>query len=174
MYNSVTPLKQKSIQLNKLFLQIAPQPYWLSSIKALAWITRHGGIAPRFCCRVMHNRWLESFLGVATLPGAWHDRVCARTCCPVSVSMLWLGEAASVIYSFCLCVAACTVVWADLSEIYFACCWGVRSNSSALSCLSAQTPCSFLHLLFFSNFSCCCCFCYFSTFVFMFLQIFFF
>ena len=54
---------------------------------------------------------------VATLPGAWHYRVCARTGRP-GVSILWLGEVESLICNFYISVAAHKIVRADLSLIY--------------------------------------------------------
>ena len=35
-----------------------------------------------------------------------------------SVNVLWLGEIASLICSFCLSVLICTIAWADLSQRY--------------------------------------------------------
>ena len=54
---------------------------------------------------------------VATLPGAWCYRVSAGTGWP-GVSILWLGEMESLICTFYLSVAACRIVWADLSLKY--------------------------------------------------------
>ena len=51
---------------------------------------------------------------VATLPGAWRERVSAGTGWP-GVSILWLGEMESLIYNFCLSVAARNIVWLDPS-----------------------------------------------------------
>ena len=47
---------------------------------------------------------------MATLPGAGTGQP--------SISILWLGEVESVIYSFYLSVAACAIVWADPSLRY--------------------------------------------------------
>ena len=46
---------------------------------------------------------------VATLPGAWHYRVSAGTDRP-GVSILWLGEAESLMCNFYLSVAAREIV----------------------------------------------------------------
>ena len=54
---------------------------------------------------------------VATLPGAWRYRVSAGAGRPW-VSIQWLGEVESGICNFCLSVAACKIVWADLSLKY--------------------------------------------------------
>ena len=54
---------------------------------------------------------------MATLPGAWHYRVSAGTGRP-GVSILWLNEVESLVYSFCLSVAASKIVWADPSLRY--------------------------------------------------------
>ena len=54
---------------------------------------------------------------LATLPGAWRYRVSAGTGRP-SVSILWLGEAESLISNLYLRVAARTFVWADPSLRY--------------------------------------------------------
>ena len=54
---------------------------------------------------------------IAALPGAWYYRVSTGTGQP-GVSILWLGEMESLICSFCLSVAAHTLVWADPSLKY--------------------------------------------------------
>ena len=54
---------------------------------------------------------------MATLPGAWQYRVSAETGLP-GVSILWLGEVESLVCNFYLSVAACKIVWADLSLRY--------------------------------------------------------
>ena len=48
---------------------------------------------------------------VAILPNAWR----------LGISILWLGEIASLIYNFYLSAAACTFVYAD-----FACFWDAK------------------------------------------------
>ena len=69
-----------------------------------------------------HTNDLKICALVATLLGAWFDRVSATTGWP-GVSILWLGEIASLICSFCLKMSNCLsrsvcgiywVVWADL------------------------------------------------------------
>ena len=52
---------------------------------------------------------------VATLPGSWHHWVNIGTSW-LGVNILWQVEIASLICSFCLSVAACTIVRADLSR----------------------------------------------------------
>ena len=64
-----------------------------------------------------HTSDLRIGIPVAAAPGIWHYRVCAGTGWLV-VSILWLGEMKSLIYNFYLSVAACTIVWADLSLRY--------------------------------------------------------
>ena len=64
-----------------------------------------------------HTSDLNTGTPVATLPGAWRYRVSAGTGRP-GVSMLWLGEVESLICSFYLSVAACTIVRADPSLRY--------------------------------------------------------
>ena len=59
---------------------------------------------------------------MATLPGAWHDRVSPGTGRP-SVSKLWLGEVESLICNFYLSVAARKIVCANLSLRYTIACW---------------------------------------------------
>ena len=54
---------------------------------------------------------------VDTLAHAWRYRVSTETSWP-GVSILWLGEIASLVCYFCLSVAACTCVWADPSLRY--------------------------------------------------------
>ena len=54
---------------------------------------------------------------MATLRGAWRYRVSAGTGRP-GVSILWLGEAESLICNFYLSVAARKIVWADPSLRY--------------------------------------------------------
>ena len=54
---------------------------------------------------------------VATLPGAWHYRVCAGTG-RSGVSILRLGEVESFICNFCLSVAVRKLVCADPSMRY--------------------------------------------------------
>ena len=49
---------------------------------------------------------------MATLPGAWRDRVSTGTGWP-GVSILWLGEMKFFICKLCLSVAARAIVWAD-------------------------------------------------------------
>ena len=61
-----------------------------------------------------HTSDLKIDTPVASLPGAWRDRVSAGTGRPV-VSMLWLGELESLICSFYRSVAARKIVWADPS-----------------------------------------------------------
>ena len=46
------------------------------------------------------------------------------------VSILWLGEIESLICSFCLSVAAHTIVCADLSLDAQACCWDVKQPTN--------------------------------------------
>ena len=65
-----------------------------------------------------HTRDLKIAMMVATLPGAWHLRTGARSCWPHVISMLWLGEIASLIFSFCITVAACAFVSAHPSARY--------------------------------------------------------
>ena len=61
-----------------------------------------------------HTSDLKFGTPVATLPGAWHDRVSAGTGRP-GVSTVWPGETASLICNFYLSVAARTIVWVDPS-----------------------------------------------------------
>ena len=67
--------------------------------------------------RLNHSSDLKIDTPVATLPGAWPYRVSAGTVWP-GASILWLGEMESFICSFYLSVAACKIVWADLSLRY--------------------------------------------------------
>ena len=86
---------------------------------------------------------------MATLLGAWFDRVSARTGWP-GVNILWLDGIASLICSFYLMGAECPIVWADLSvrytglseQIYL---WNV------LGCLSR--PVSEMYLVVWANLS---------------------
>ena len=64
-----------------------------------------------------HTSDLKIGTPVATLPGAWRYRVSTGTGQP-SVSMLWLGEVESVIFSFYLSLAAHKTLWADPSLRY--------------------------------------------------------
>ena len=64
-----------------------------------------------------HTSDLKIGTPVATLPGAWHYKVRAGTGRP-GVSILWLGEMASLICNFYLSVAARKIVWADPSLRY--------------------------------------------------------
>ena len=61
---------------------------------------------------------------MVTLPGIWHDTVSARTGWP-GISILWLGEADSLICNFYLSVATHTTVWADPFWDTLACYWNV-------------------------------------------------
>ena len=86
------------------------------------------------CCRsgsfsrLSHTTDLNIGSPVATLPGAWCYRVSAGTGQPC-VSILWLGEMASLICSFYPRAAACKIVWADLSERYTGMLLGHQSTS---------------------------------------------
>ena len=71
----------------------------------------------------------EIGIPVATLPGAWHGRVSAGDGQP-SVNVLWLGEVESLICNFCLSVAACKLVWADLPWDTLACCWDIKQPTN--------------------------------------------
>ena len=77
--------------------------------------------SPAPCCGIFsgssHTSDLKTGTPVATLPGAWRYRVSAGTGRP-GVSILWLGEAESVVCNFCLSVAARKLVWADPSLRY--------------------------------------------------------
>ena len=64
-----------------------------------------------------HTGDLKIGTSVATMPGAWHYRVSAGSGRP-GVSILWLGEAESLICNFYLSVAARKVIWADPSLRY--------------------------------------------------------
>ena len=66
---------------------------------------------------------------MATLPGPWRYRVSAGTGWH-SVSILWLSEIQSFICSFYLSVAACAIVWADMSPYTLACCWGIKQPTN--------------------------------------------
>ena len=68
---------------------------------------------------------------VATLPGTRHWRVCARSGQP-SVSILWLGQVASLICNFCLSVATRTVVWAGPSPRHAVHVAGTSSNQETV------------------------------------------
>ena len=59
----------------------------------------HGGFS-----RLSHDGDLNIGPQVVTLPGAWCYRVSAGTGWP-SISILWLGEIASLMSSFCLCLS---------------------------------------------------------------------
>ena len=64
-----------------------------------------------------HTSDLKIGIPVATLPDAWHYKVSAGTGQP-GVSILWLGEAESLICNVYLGVAARQIVWADPSWRY--------------------------------------------------------
>ena len=64
-----------------------------------------------------HTNDLKIETPVATLPGAWCNRVGAGTGWP-SVSILWLDEMESLICNFYLTVAAHKIVWAHPSLKY--------------------------------------------------------
>ena len=64
--------------------------------------------------RSSHTSDLKIGTPVATLPGAWHYRVNARTGEP-GVSILWLGEMESLVCNFYLSVTARKIVCADPS-----------------------------------------------------------
>ena len=64
-----------------------------------------------------HTGDLKIGTPVATLPGAWRDRVSIGTGRP-GVSILWLGEVESLICDFHFSVAARKLVWADPSLRY--------------------------------------------------------
>ena len=70
----------------------------------------------RFLC-LGHTTDSKIGTPVATLTGAWRYRVSAGTGRP-GVSILWLGEAESLICNFYLSVAAHRIVWADPSQRY--------------------------------------------------------
>ena len=79
---------------------------------------------PRFnpaCAKIFagssHTCDLKIGTPVATLPGAWRDRVSAGTGRP-SVIILWLGEVESWICNFYLSVAARKIVCANPSLRY--------------------------------------------------------
>ena len=71
------------------------------------------GITPCFPWS-SHSNDLKIGTLVLTLPGAWCHRVSGWNGLP-GVSVLWLGELASLIFSFCLTLAGHAVVLADLS-----------------------------------------------------------
>ena len=81
--------------------------------------------------RSSHTSDLKIGTSVATLPGAWHYRVSAGTGRP-GVSILQLGEVASLICSFYLSVAAHKIEqicpWDTL-----ACCWDVKQPTNKLT-----------------------------------------
>ena len=87
------------------------------------------------CARIFsgssHTSDLKIGTPVATLPGAWRNRVSAGTGRP-GVSILWLGEMESWICNFCLSVAACKIEqtrpWDTL-----ACCWDVKQPTNNIS-----------------------------------------
>ena len=79
---------------------------------------------------------------MASLPDTWHYRVSAGPGWP-GVSIIWLGEIASLICNFYLSVAACTIVWADPSLRYTSTFWDVKQPPTTLmfsksSCTAAQ------------------------------------
>ena len=72
---------------------------------------------------------------VATLPQPWRSRVCAGTGWP-SVSILWLGEMASLIRNFNLSMAAWKIVWTDLSLRYTSILLGHQASNQPTNKLS--------------------------------------
>ena len=64
-----------------------------------------------------HTSDLEIGTPVATLQGVWCYRISTGTGRP-GVSVLWLGEVESLIWSFYLSVVACKIVWAYPSLRY--------------------------------------------------------
>ena len=64
-----------------------------------------------------HTSDLKIGTPVATLPGAWCDRVSTGTGRP-GVSILWLGEVEHLVCNFCLSVTARRIVCADPSLRY--------------------------------------------------------
>ena len=76
--------------------------------------------APGFFSGSRHTSDLKIGTPVATLLGAWHYGVSARTGRP-GVSVLWLGEMDSWVCNFYISVAARTIV------LTLACCWDVNS-----------------------------------------------
>ena len=94
-------------------------PWWpsgvdvgLKSRRSRVWISLAHGFF-----RVESYQWLKKWHSSATLPGAWYYRVSAGTGRP-HVGILWLGEMESLICNFYLSVAACKIVWTDLSQRY--------------------------------------------------------
>ena len=89
-------------------------------VKASASWAEDPGFDSRLCrdfSGLSHTSDLKTGIPVATLPGAWRNKVSAGTGWP-GVSMLWLGEIENLIFNFYLSVAACTIVWADPSLRY--------------------------------------------------------
>ena len=89
-------------------------------------------LVPAFPVRLFPGHTSDLTIGtsVATLPGAWHYRVSAGTGW-LGVSILWLGEIASLIHNLYLSVAAHTIVsqippWDTLSW-----CWYVKQPITA-------------------------------------------
>ena len=76
---------------------------------------------------------------VATLPGAWRDRVSDGTGWP-SVSILWLGEMESWIFNFYLSVAARKLVWEDPSLRYTRMLQGCEATNKQQQLLPSHSP----------------------------------
>ena len=83
---------------------------------------------PGFFSGSSHTGDLKVDTLIATLPGAWRNRVSAGTCQP-GVSILWLGEIESLVCNFYLSMAAREIEqirsWDTLG-----CCWDIKQQTS--------------------------------------------
>ena len=91
-----------------------------------------------FIFQVDSYQWLNIGFLVATLLGAWPDRVSARTAWP-GVNIAWLGETAYLSSNFFLCVAAHKTEQIRPWNTQ-ACCWDVKRPGSTTT-TNSNTRC---------------------------------